>query len=160
MLLLDASSLHCFFVLVWFFCWVSCLTSKHIVRSLDLNQLWVLLVLIKLDWLKEGCSSGERRIQSWSMVMNSKAMGSSSRIFPTWLKRDRLIFPASLLRGTGLMHTAGQAGVRGLSLLAGFSLLISEISWGFWGGLMLFFWPAQWADQDTRNQNQSNPSWH
>lgn len=57
-------------------------------------------------------------------------------------------------------HTAVPAGVRGLSLLAGFSLLISEISWGFWGGLMLFFWSAQWAEQGTRNQNQSNPSWH
>lgn len=57
------------------------------------------------------------------------------------------------------MQAPVQAEVRGLSLLAGFPLLISEISWGILGGLLLFFWSAQWAEQGTRSQCQGNPSW-
>lgn len=103
---LDASSHHSWFVLFFFFLSLSILSdfqthckvlrSKAAVNSFSTD---------KLDWLEEGCTSGERRIQFWSTVMSRKAMGNSSRIFPTWLKGDlfRSVLKASSLRGPGLL---------------------------------------------------------
>jgi len=54
--------------------------------------------------------------------------------------------------------TPARAEARGLSLLAGFPLSLSEFS--ILGGLTLFLWCAQRAEQGARNQCPDNLSWH